>query len=114
MVLKFVNTQILNVTDQIKTLEEDVFGIKSLPGSLRRRTRSHNRWSGRKKPNLKKVTLDESEREKWCNRRMRRKKQFSPLQYYNPWENSGDEKKDLPHRLPTHVWHAKRMLVQRQ
>eukprot|EP00890_Picochlorum_soloecismus_P002018 jgi/Picsp_1/2817/NSC_01043-R1_ribonuclease p len=105
--------EILNVTDQIKTVEEDEFGIKSLAGSLRRRTRSHNRWSSRKKPNLKKLTLAEIEREKWCNRRMRRKKKFSSLQYCNPWENSVNEKNELPHRLPTHVWHAKRMLIQR-
>lgn len=91
------------------------YGVKGLPRSLRRRTRSHNRYSHGKRPNrLKDEVIASLGKEKMKNRKMRRKEKFST--YCEAWcgeypQASGADGSEDIRRLPTHVFHAKRMTM---
>jgi hypothetical protein len=109
--------QILHIHEQVKNTNPGEYGVKGLPRSLRRRTRSHNRYKHGKRPNrLKDGLIASSGKEKMKNRKMRRKEKFSA--YCEAWcdENfqaSGSNTSQNIRRLPTHVFHAKRMSMSR-
>lgn len=99
--------EILNVCDQIKSSDQARYGIQGLPRSLRRRTRSHNSYRHRKRPNnnKQKHSSEECNDGRFSNRRMRRKEIFRA--YINPWSEAPENEQIF--RLPTHIFHAKRM-----
>lgn len=97
--------EVLHVCDQIKSVDLEQYGLKGLPRSLRRRTRSHNNYVHRKRPNRAKSVRTEKlhKMETFTNRRMRRKEKFK--MYSDPWSIHDESIR----RLSTHVFHAKRM-----
>ena len=99
--------EILTVCDQIKSSDSERYGLEGLPRCLRRRTRSHNSYRHGKRPNrTKKARTDEEvSAAAFTNRRMRRRETFR--RYVDPW---GDDASEMAsYRLPTHVFHAKRL-----
>ena len=94
------------------------YGIKGLPRQFRRRTRSHNRFSHRYRPNKKKHDSHKqdqhaSSEQEFKNRRMRRtKKALHALATASTnWKEvpeAGVNGNPKLRRLETHVWHAKR------
>lgn len=99
--------EILAVCEQIKSNDSGRYGLRGLPRGLRRRTRSHNRYKHGRRPNrAKKMRANEDAMEGgFFNRRMRRRENFR--KYIDPWEETANPTK--VYRLPTHVFHAKRM-----
>jgi hypothetical protein len=97
--------EILNVCDQIKSSDIEHYGLEGLPRSLRRRTRGHNSYKHGKRPNQAKLTRSKGvgKMETFMNRSMRRKEKFKA--YTDPWNTQ----EESVCRLPTHVFHAKRL-----
>ena len=100
-------SQVLSLQHQLQK-DAGKFGIRALPRSLRRRTRSHTKYRHLKRPNQKKEGQLKHVSNKLRNRRMRRVEKFRNCD--NPFvEKCGREVEYA--RLATHVWHARRMTM---
>jgi hypothetical protein len=111
----------------VKSLLGDRYGVDALPRQLRRRTRSHNPYSHRRRPNAKLQASRQQEKDdgavaterpppaaaaaSFTNRAMRRRPGRLQAQIAESarWTEAAlVEEGAGARRLETHLWHAKR------
>lgn len=130
---RIASTQITALCDAVKAVLGDKYGVGGLPRHLRRRTRSHNSYTHRRRPNAVLQPLREQLKAAppsadvpadsatpapaaatpatYNNRAMRRRTGRLQAQFAEScrWTEASLERSDGPaRRLETHLWHAKR------
>lgn len=106
-----VFTQLQGLCESLRN--EGILGAENYPRCLRRRTRSHNPYVHRHRPNAALAEKRKQGDDKSLqNRAMRRKKRClrSEIQQSCSWTEANIQSSSM-RRLETHIWHAKRLLM---